>query len=83
MTKSAWNCGFGHIYWGNPEWKTSFFVQYLDSEVQYKLSFTVLQIILNLSEEEILKLHWHKTENIGWFLRFFSKISERWDKYFY
>ena len=22
-------CGFGHIYWRNPEWKTSFFVQCL------------------------------------------------------
>ena len=20
--KSAGNCGFGHIYWGNPQWKT-------------------------------------------------------------
>ena len=20
-------CGFGHIYWKNPQWKTSFFVQ--------------------------------------------------------
>ena len=27
VTKFAWNCGFGHIYWTNPLWKTSFFVQ--------------------------------------------------------
>ena len=27
MTKSAGNCGFGHIYWRNPLWKTLFFVQ--------------------------------------------------------
>ena len=27
--KSAWNCGFVHIYYGNPSWKTSFFVQWL------------------------------------------------------
>ena len=26
-TKSARNCGFGHIYWRNPYWKTSFFMQ--------------------------------------------------------
>ena len=26
-TKSAGNCGFGHIYWRNCWWKTSFFVQ--------------------------------------------------------
>ena len=26
-TKPAGNCGFGHIYWGNPYWKNLFFVQ--------------------------------------------------------
>ena len=25
VTKFAWNCGFGHVYWRNPEWETSFF----------------------------------------------------------
>ena len=24
VTKSAENCGLGHIYWRNPYWKTSF-----------------------------------------------------------
>ena len=28
MTKSAVSCGFGHIYWINLWWKTSFFVQW-------------------------------------------------------
>ena len=27
MTKPAVSSGFGHIYWRNPLWKTSFFVQ--------------------------------------------------------
>ena len=27
VTKSARKCGFGHNYWINPLWKTSFFVQ--------------------------------------------------------
>ena len=27
-SKSDFFCGFGHIYWRNPKWKTSFFVQY-------------------------------------------------------
>ena len=27
VTKSAVSCRFGHIYWRNPLWKTSFFVQ--------------------------------------------------------
>ena len=26
--KSTVSCGFGHIYWRNPQWKTSFFVQW-------------------------------------------------------
>ena len=29
VTKFAVSYGFGHIYWGNPYWKTSFFVQCL------------------------------------------------------
>ena len=29
VTKSAFSWGFGHIYWGNPSWKTSFFVRFL------------------------------------------------------
>ena len=28
VTKSPGNCGFGHIYWRNRSWKTSFFSQY-------------------------------------------------------
>ena len=28
LTKSPWNRGFCHIYWKNPYWKTSFFVQW-------------------------------------------------------
>ena len=28
VTKSAGNCAFGHVYWRNPYWKTSFFVQW-------------------------------------------------------
>ena len=27
VTRYAGNCGFGHIYWRNPYWKTPFFVQ--------------------------------------------------------
>ena len=28
VTKSAVSCGFCHIYWRNPSWKISFFVQW-------------------------------------------------------
>ena len=27
VSKSVGHCGFGHIYWRNPSWETSFFVQ--------------------------------------------------------
>ena len=39
MTKSAGNCGFGHIYWRNPSWKTSFFVQYGTFYFRWKFFF--------------------------------------------
>ena len=29
VTKSAVSWGFGHIYWRNPWWETSFFVHYI------------------------------------------------------
>ena len=25
VTKSAVSCGFGHIYWRNPQWKATYF----------------------------------------------------------
>ena len=33
VSKSAGNWRFGHIYWRNPQWKTSFFVQWILSAV--------------------------------------------------
>ena len=35
--QSAVSCGFGHIYWRNPEWKTSFFVQWLIYQHSYEI----------------------------------------------
>ena len=29
VTKSSVSCGFGHIHWRNPSWKTLFFVQWM------------------------------------------------------
>ena len=40
MTKSAGNCGFGHIYLRNPEWKILFFKKFLSGrlkQIQRKL----------------------------------------------
>ena len=46
VTKSARNCGFGHICWRKPYWKTSFFVQcpydvWLVSESVFEYIFEV------------------------------------------
>ena len=41
VTKSAGNCGFGHIYWRNPLWKTSLFVQW-NALIQHPTFFTGL-----------------------------------------
>ena len=39
VTKFTVSCGFGHIYWRNPQWKTSFFVQWpLRGPYQWVLS---------------------------------------------
>ena len=47
MTKSAVFCGFGHIYWRNPQWKTSCFVH-------WKISSTCVQqmLCLNYSNQQ-------------------------------
>ena len=36
VTKSVVSCRFGHIYWRNPKWKTSFFVQWNFFVIQWK-----------------------------------------------
>ena len=46
VTKSTGNCGFGHIFWRYPEWKTSFFVQ---CHV-HKCYWFLLTIFLNLTK---------------------------------
>ena len=56
VTKSAVSCGFGYIYWRNPQWKTSVLVQ-------WKISSTCARQMLrldylNLQERRsISKLH--------------------------
>ena len=49
MTKSAGNCRFGHIYWRNPSWKTSFFGQCL--LLNDKLKFLQSSSALNQAPE--------------------------------
>ena len=46
-TKSAENCGFGHTYWRNPKWKTSFFVQQLAYCVCFIFCYVSSTFLLN------------------------------------
>ena len=43
-TGTSLSCGFGHIYWRNPQWKTSFFAQW----GVRKLFFTILKFVSQL-----------------------------------
>ena len=46
VTKSAGNCGFGRIYWRNPQQKTSFFVQWNSKNSDLKsleVTFAILE----------------------------------------
>ena len=53
MTKSAGNFGFGHIYWRNPSWKTSCFVQCLRNYHRYLGQWKTISIC-----ESIITFHY-------------------------
>ena len=36
VTKSSISCGNPEVYWRNPQWKTSFFVQWEDKSAEQK-----------------------------------------------
>ena len=63
MTKSAVYCEYGHIYWRNPKWKASFFVQ--DSKQNAvsptgKLKITIFRRNCRLSKRtEVLDTSWN------------------------
>ena len=63
VIKSAVSWGFGHIYWINPRWKTSFFVQWKISSTCARqmlcLDYSNLQDRRNLSKLYLIaRGHW-------------------------
>ena len=74
MTNSAGNCGFGHIYWIKPYWKTSFFVQCKIKNMNAWKSQKInsVNILLQFSRREPLK-EW---KLLDWFLFAHGLISE-------
>ena len=61
MAKSAGNSGFGHIYWRNPYWKTSFFVQCIIHEI----IIMILTIFEALLVAEVHDIHLKKISSIA------------------
>ena len=44
--QSTWNCGFGHIYWRNPWWKTLFFVEWESLKTIWKVKLKTKHCVL-------------------------------------
>ena len=62
VTKSTITCGFGHIYWRNPTWKTSFFVQLVERgtfdsfhQIDIQWQSWAMKLIAALGTKKILK----------------------------
>ena len=64
VTKSAGNSGFDHIYWRDPQWKTSFFVPWRHVKKHFSLltlisvtkhSFILLRLLRLISGKDSLK----------------------------
>ena len=53
MTKSAVNCGFGHVYWRNPWWKTSFFCAMVTENSQIVRHKVMLKVIIDISLQQL------------------------------
>ena len=44
------NCGFGHIYWRNPWWKTSFLAQWFKNPSILEASKDACEYVINISK---------------------------------
>ena len=73
VPKSAENCRFVHNYWRNPQWKTSFFVQWIvngffsSTNFYKKSSFLNISFLLFLYENSV---KWNITVFKVWFTLF-------------
>ena len=60
VTKSTDSCGFGHIYWRNPYWKTSFLVQRIKwdtfNKLQFDTSWPTLKAKFFMGKHDLLRL---------------------------
>ena len=83
VTKSAVSCEFGHIYWRNPQWKTSFFVLWKWIEVfpvETPSSKVTIRYLIHFSPMSHFYTPWKRKKILG-FLTFSGGIEMwRWTK---
>ena len=69
VSKSAIYCGFDHIYWRNPQWKTSFFVhkKKVARALDICLDYSDLQGKRNISKSYMMIAwgHWFPVYGLG------------------
>ena len=71
------NCGFGHIYWRNPWWKTSFLVQWFKNpSIPLEASKDACEYVINISKVYIFSnLKWKNIWKVYVFFR--SQITSK------
>ena len=67
VTESVRNCGFGHIYWRNPQWKTSFFVQWIYCRIYIFLQKDFEKHVINHFDFEKVLIEESNSHDINFF----------------
>ena len=77
MTKSAVSCGFGHIYWRSPQWKTSIFVQcnFLEYDQAENSSVCRLHLQNKIFKFSLRKISTNPNRTT------FSETSPKWEQF--
>ena len=90
VTKSAVFCGFGHIYWRKPSWKTSFFLQlmnYIHPKAYLGHSQTSIMELffekMNSSNRELFSQKSSRDHSFSTYARFSEKLIFCTPRYLY
>ena len=90
VTKSAVFCGFGHIYWRKPSWKTSFFLQllnYIHPKAYWGHSQTsIMELFLkrvNSSNRELFSQKSSRDHSFSTYAKFSEKLIFCIPRYLY
>ena len=69
VTKSAFSCGFGHIYWRNPLWKTSFFLQCILLFSRKKVKASIKKDLGHIKKLQLAHFTANFNCNSSWYLK--------------